>query len=213
MRRVIPIHPNLLCSLWENGRRGLSSCHPMWPVIALKVHTVVGDGAGTLHLLNGITREGRWCDCGNGRDRGPKWSSLADGRTDGSGDPERSSTEDAPAVSVSDSAGLCDVPGRARTQTPDISEEVPPTDGVQICRVAHNHLHFMSRVQPKGASCPRKHSEPYLASHLGLVGPLLPPESFGVGGRGWPVRRRPDVISSVSFIPRGSCHHVCSTTT
>lgn len=37
------IHPNLLCSLWENGRRGLDSCHPMWPVIALKVHTVVGD--------------------------------------------------------------------------------------------------------------------------------------------------------------------------
>lgn len=38
------IHPNLLCSLWENGRRGLDSCHPMWPVIALKVHTVVRDG-------------------------------------------------------------------------------------------------------------------------------------------------------------------------
>lgn len=37
------VHPNLLCSLWENGRRGLDSCHPMWPVIALKVHTVVRD--------------------------------------------------------------------------------------------------------------------------------------------------------------------------
>lgn len=34
------IHPNLLCSLWENRLRGLDSCHSMWPVIALKVHTV-----------------------------------------------------------------------------------------------------------------------------------------------------------------------------
>lgn len=34
------IHPNLLCSSQENGRRAPDSCHPMWPVIALKVHTV-----------------------------------------------------------------------------------------------------------------------------------------------------------------------------
>lgn len=44
MQGYLPtIHPNLLCSLRENGRRGLDSCHPMWPVIALKVHTVVRD--------------------------------------------------------------------------------------------------------------------------------------------------------------------------
>lgn len=43
-QRYLPtIHPNLLCLLWENGRRGLDSCHPMWPVIALKVHTEVQD--------------------------------------------------------------------------------------------------------------------------------------------------------------------------
>lgn len=93
--------------------------------------------------------------CCNGRDRGPKWSSLADGRTDGSGDPEKSSREDTSArstVNVSDSAGnldcvgLCDVLGHAWIQTPGISEEVLPSDGVQIYRVAQNHPHFMSRV-------------------------------------------------------------------
>lgn len=66
-QRYLPtIHPNLLCSLWENGRRGLDSCHPMWPVIALKVHTEVQDEKKKwrcgVAVLKGITREGRCCD-------------------------------------------------------------------------------------------------------------------------------------------------------
>lgn len=80
------IHPNLLCS--ENGRRGLDSCHPMWPVIALKVHTVVRDeknGAVLWLSSKGSHVKGDdatlWCTL-EGHDSRLRWSLLADGPMD-----------------------------------------------------------------------------------------------------------------------------------
>lgn len=80
------IHPNLLCSLWENGRHGLDSCHPMWPVIALKVHTVVRDGKTVLWLSSkGSHVKGDdavlWCTL-QGHGSRLKGSLLADGPID-----------------------------------------------------------------------------------------------------------------------------------
>lgn len=50
-------------------------------------------------------------------------------------------------------------------------------------------------------------------SHLEPIGPLVPLLIFAVGGCGWPVKWHTGLISSVLFILRGTCHHVCSMTT
>lgn len=86
------IHPNLLCLLWENGRRGLDSCHPMWPVIALKVHTVLRNesekkkNCAVLCLSSmGCHVKGDaaalWCTL-QGHGSRLRWSLLADGPVD-----------------------------------------------------------------------------------------------------------------------------------
>lgn len=60
----------------------------MWPVIALKVHAVVGDGVKTVLSLKGSHEKGdgaTLCCTLRGRDRRLKWSLLADGRMDTGG--------------------------------------------------------------------------------------------------------------------------------
>lgn len=60
----------------------------MWPVIALKVHTAVGDGVKTVLSFKGSHEKGdgvTLCCAFRGRDRRLKWSLLADGRMDTGG--------------------------------------------------------------------------------------------------------------------------------